>query len=118
MKIFLYSAGLFFHYSIIHFSFSLFSGLIHYNYMNTINNKYQSEGSSMRRKELKSIQIGESRRQLKCSNDAEILFMESPFETQEQRDDHVHSGETSHEKMMQPRQKQNSGPLPKTALGD
>ena len=44
--------------------------------------------------------------------------MESPSETQEQRGDCAHSGETSHEKMEQLRQKQNSGHLPKTALGD
>ena len=71
----------------------------------------------MRRKERKSIQLGERQRQLKRSNDEEVLFMESPFEIQEQHGDHVHSGETSREKMVQPRQKQNSGPLPKTALG-
>ena len=72
----------------------------------------------MRRKELKSIQIGELQRQLKCSNDEEILFMESPFETQERHDDDVHSDETSRERVVQPRQKQNVGLLPKTALGD
>ena len=72
----------------------------------------------MRRKERKTIQIGEWQRQLKCPNDEEILFTESTFEIQEQRGDHVPSGETSREKMVQPRQKQNLGPLPKTALGD
>ena len=40
--------------------------------------------------------------------------MESPFETLEQHDDHAHSGKTSHEKLMQPKQTQNSGPLRKT----
>ena len=71
-----------------------------------------------RRKERKSIQIDRRQRQLKLFDDAEILFMESPFETQEQRGDCAHSGETSRKEMMQLRQKQNSGPLPKTALGD
>ena len=71
-----------------------------------------------RRKERKSIQIDRRQRQLKLFDDAEILFMESPFETKEQRGDCAHSGETSREEMMQLRQKQNSGPLPKTALGE
>ena len=43
--------------------------------------------------------------------------MESPFETLEQHDDHAHSDETSREKLEPPKQKQNLGPPPKTALG-
>ena len=54
----------------------------------------------------------------KCSDETVIAFMESPFETLEQHDDHAHSDETSHEKLMQPKQTQNSGPLLKTVLGD
>ena len=110
---------LLFHYSIIHFSFSFcLLKLINYNYIHTINNKYQSEGSSIIRRERKFIQIGGRQRQSIVQNYEEILFMESPFETQEQRGDCAHFGETSREEMMQLRQKQNSGPLPKTALGD
>ena len=117
-RIFLSIFGrLFLYYSNIPFFFC-FAGLINYNYIYTINKKYQSEGSSIRRKQRKLIQIGKRQRQSKCSNDEEILFMESPFETQEQRGDRVHSGDTSCEEMMQLRQKQNSGPLPKTVLRD
>ena len=54
----------------------------------------------------------------KCSDEAGIVFMESPFGTLEQHDDHAHSDETAHEKLMQPKQTQNSGPLLKTVLGD
>ena len=54
----------------------------------------------------------------KCSDEAGIVFMETPFETLEQHDDHAHSDETSHEKLMQPKQTQNSGPLLKTVLGE
>ena len=72
----------------------------------------------MSHKEWKSIKIGRRQRQLKCLNDAEILFMESPFEIQERHDDRAHSDETSREELMQPKQRQNSGHLLQTALGD
>ena len=44
--------------------------------------------------------------------------MESPFESLEQHVYHAQSDETSREKMVQPKQKQNSGPLAKAVLGD
>ena len=52
------------------------------------------------------------------SNYAITLSMESPFETLEWHDDHVHSDETSREKLVLPKQTQNWGPLLKSALWD
>ena len=53
----------------------------------------------------------------KSSKYASTVSMESPFETLERHDDHVHSDETSREKLVLPKQTQNWGPLPKHALG-
>ena len=44
--------------------------------------------------------------------------MEIPFERVERHDDHAHSDETSHEKLVLPKRKQNLGPLLNIASGD
>ena len=90
-----------------------------YKNIDTINIKYQYK------KQFNEAQRGEisviwqtTKDYHKCSNEAGIVFMESPLEILEQHDDHAHSDETSHEKLMQPKQTQSSGPLLKTVLGD
>ena len=72
----------------------------------------------MRHKWGNQYKLADDKDNYKCSDDAKTLIMENPFETLERHDDHAHSDETSREKLVQPKQKQNSGPLPKTALGD
>ena len=67
------------------------------------------KGSSMRHKEGKSQ---------KFSNYMKTVSMESPFERLERHDDHAHSDETPHEKLVLPKRTQNLGPLLTTASGD
>ena len=90
-----------------------------YKYIYTINIKYQHrrQFNEAQRGEI-SINWQTIKDHHKCSDEAGNVFMESPFETLEQHDDQAHSNETSHEKLMQPKHTQNSGPLLKTVLGD
>ena len=64
----------------------------------------------------KNCQTTEDNHEL--SNYASTVSMESPFETLERHDDHAHSGETSREKLVLPKQTQKWGPLLRSALGD
>ena len=110
---------LFFYYSIILFSEFLFwtDGLQTYIYTINIKYQYRRQFNEAQRGEI-SINWRTTKDNHKWSGEAGIVFMESPFETLEQHDDHAHSDDTSHEKLMQPKQTQNSGLLLKTALGD
>ena len=116
VKFFSIFGRLFLYYSFI---LILFSSLMDYKNIYTINIEYQytRQFNEAQRGEI-SINWQTTKDNHKCSDETIIAFTESSFETLEQHDDHAHSDETSHEKLMQPKQTQNSGPLLKTVLGD